>query len=137
MKKILSLVVQIDFILLLMYITSLFIAALFNGFEVKYFDVVDVKDNSIVLNVSKNYEGETIEIKKVFYVNISKENQIVALKSNSGKYIYVPSILGNYKTIVRGLCFATASVFIGFIIITLGLVVYIAKQRSIGNEEVL
>ena len=91
MKKILSLVIQIDFILLLMYITSLFIAALFNGFEVKYFDVVEVKDNSIVLNVSKNYEGETIEIKKVFYVNISKENQIVALKSNSGKYIYVPS----------------------------------------------
>ncbi len=137
MKKLLCLVIQIDFILLLMYITSLFIAALFNGFEVKYFDVVEVKDRSIVLNVSKNYEGETIEIKKTFYVNISKENQVVALKSNSGKYIYVPSILGNYRTIVKGLCFATASVFIGFVIVTLVLVIYIAKQRSMGDEEVL
>ena len=135
MKKLLSLVIQIDVIVCLIYVTSLFIAALFNGLEPKYFDVIKVKENSLLINVSQNYEGEVIEIKKPFYLNVNGDNQVVALKHSSGKFIYVPSFLGNYKSIVKGLCYASASVFVLFIVITFALIIYIAKQRTISDEE--
>ena len=135
MKKLLSLVIQIDIIVLLIYITSLFIAALFDGLEPKYFDVVKEKYNSNLINVSQNYEGEVIEIKKVFYVDITNDNQIVALKHSSGQYIYVPSYLANYKVSVKALCYGSATVFMIFTIITLILVVGLARQRSNLNKE--
>ncbi len=136
MKKILSLVIQIDIIILLIYITSLFIAALFNGLEPKYFDVVKQKENSLLINVSQNFEGEVIEIKKVFYVNINDDNQVVALKHSSGKLIYVPSFLGNYKAIVKILCYGSATAFIISTIITFALIIYIAKERNNIEEEI-
>ena len=135
MKKVLNLFLQIDFIALLLYITSLFIVAVFSGLEVKSFDVIETKVDSLRILINQNYEGESIEIKKVFYINVNKDNQIVAFRSDSGRYIYVPSFMSNYRVIVKSICYGSAILFVICIFVTFGLIINIAKERSLGNNK--